>query len=113
MSSKAVCCVRRWGKSEPANGGRATTKHSVKSWEEDGWVGFDDILDSYNTQEGSQWDGLRHVGFTWEKAFYNGVTPEQVKATSKIGVHNWKDKIIGRGLLIDVYRFCTAAGRKI
>jgi hypothetical protein len=38
------------------------------------------------------------------KAFYNGVTPEQVKTTSKIGVHNWKDKIIGRGLLIDVYR---------
>jgi kynurenine formamidase len=110
---KAFRLDNRIGYAEPPIGGRATTKHSVKSYEEHGVLGFDDILDSYNTQEGSQWDGLRHVGFTWEKAFYNGVTLEQVKNTSKIGVHNWKDKIIGRGLLIDVYRYCTAAGRKI
>ena len=112
-NGKAFRLDNRIGYAEPPIGGRATTKHSVKSYEEHGVLAFDDILDSYNTQEGSQWDGLRHVGFTWEKAFYNGVTPEQVKTTSKIGVHNWKDKIIGRGLLIDVYRFCTAAGRKI
>ena len=110
---KAFRLDNRIGYAEPPIGGRATTKHSVKSYEEHGVLAFDDILDSYNTQEGSQWDGLRHVGFTWGKSFYNGVTPEQVKTTSKIGVHNWKDKIIGRGLLIDVFRFCTAAGGKI
>jgi len=26
---------------------------------------------------------------------------------------NWKDRIIGRGLLIDVYRYCMQAGRSI
>jgi len=26
---------------------------------------------------------------------------------------NWKDRIIGRGLLIDVYRYCTQAGRSL
>jgi kynurenine formamidase len=41
------------------------------------------------------------------------VTAEEVKTTSKIGIHNWKDKILGRGVLIDVYRYCTQNGRKI
>jgi hypothetical protein len=110
---KAFRLDNRVGYADPPIGGRAPTKHSVKSYEELGLLGFDDILDNYNTQEGSQWDGLRHVGLFKERAFYNGVTPEQLKTTSKIGVHNWKEKIIGRGLLIDVYRFCTESGRKI
>jgi kynurenine formamidase len=101
------------GYASPPIGGRAPARQTVKSYEEHGLLAFDDILDNYNTQEGSQWDGLRHVGFTWEKAFYNGVTAEEVKTTSKIGIHNWKDKILGRGLLIDVYRYCTENGRKI
>ena len=101
------------GYASPPIGGRVPARQTVKSYEEHGLLAFDDILDNYNTQEGSQWDGLRHVGFTWEKAFYNGVTAEEVKTTSKIGIHNWKDKILGRGLLIDVYRYCTENGRKI
>ncbi len=101
------------GYANPPIGGRVETKATVKSYEDYGILAFDDVLDNYNTQEGTQWDGLRHVGFTWEKKFYNGVTPQELKTTSKIGVHKWKDKIVGRGLLIDVYRYCTNAGRKI
>ena len=101
------------GYADPPIGGRVAVKSTVKSYEEYGILAFDDVLDNYNTQEGTQWDGLRHVGFTWEKAFYNGVTPAELKTTSKIGVHKWKDKIVGRGLLIDVYPYCTNAGRKI
>ena len=101
------------GYASPPIGGRAPARQTVKSYEEHGLLAFDDILDNYNTQEGSQWDGLRHVGLNRERAFYNGVTPEEVKTTAKIGIHNWKDKILGRGLLIDVYRYCTENGRKI
>ena len=37
---------------------RAPAKHNIMSFERFGLLGFDDSLDSYNTQEGSQWDGL-------------------------------------------------------
>lgn len=97
----------------PPLGGRATTAHSVVSHENLGMLGFDDLLDNYNTQEGSQWDGLKHVGHTRLQAFYNGATVEDVKQNRKLGVENWKDRIIGRGLLIDVYRHCTQTGRSI
>jgi len=97
----------------PPLGGRATTKHSAISHENLGILGFDDLLDNYNTQEGSQWDGLKHVGHTRLQAFYNGATVEDVKQNRKLGVENWKDRIIGRGLLIDVYRHCTQTGRSI
>ena len=32
---------------------------------------LDDIIDNYNTQEGSQWDGLGHYGRMSDKVFYN------------------------------------------
>jgi kynurenine formamidase len=97
----------------PPLGGRATTRHSTSSYEQLGILGFDDLLDNYNTQEGSQWDGLKHVGHMRLQAFYNGVTVKDVKENRKLGIENWKDRIIGRGLLIDVYRYCTQAGRSI
>ena len=43
-------------------------------------LGFDDMLDNYNTQEGAQWDGLGHVGNLKHQAFYNGKTSADVKA---------------------------------
>ena len=52
---------------------RRPAKHNIMSFESFGLLGFDDSLDSYNTQEGSQWDGLAHVGSPRYKAFYNGV----------------------------------------
>jgi kynurenine formamidase len=97
----------------PPLGGRATTKHTMVSHENLGMLGFDDLLDHYNTQEGSQWDGLKHVGHKRLQAFYNGATVDDVKGNRKLGVENWKDRIIGRGLLIDAYRYCTMQGRVI
>ena len=41
---------------------RKPAKHILSSFESYGLLGFDDMLDNYNTQEGSQWDGLGHVG---------------------------------------------------
>jgi len=98
---------------DPPLGLRPPAAHSIASHEAHGILMFDDQLDNYNTQEGSQWDGLKHVGHMRLKAFYNGVTVEDVKQNRKLGIENWKDRIVGRGVLIDAYRYCTEAGRRI
>ncbi len=72
----------------------------------------DDVLDNYNTQEGSQWDGLGHMAHRRHKAYYNGVTGEQIKSgpDGRLGIQRWSDKFVGRGLMIDAYGFRKARG---
>ncbi len=86
---------------------RNPAKHTITSFESYGLLGHDDSIDNYNTQEGSQWDGLGHVGHVRHKAFYNGVTDEQIKdgTGGKLGIHKWSNKVVGRGVLIDVRKF--------
>jgi kynurenine formamidase len=92
---------------------REPVHHTKKSFESYGLLGFDDVLDSYNTQEGSQWDGLGHVGNLGAQAYYNGVTNDQIKQTNKLGIHNWADRFVGRGVLIDAFRYREQAGRPV
>jgi kynurenine formamidase len=86
---------------------RNPAKHTITSFESYGLLGHDDSIDNYNTQEGSQWDGLGHVGHVRHKAFYNGVTDDQIKdgTGGKLGIHKWSNKVVGRGVLIDVRKF--------
>ena len=69
---------------------RSPAKHNIVSFEAFGLLGHDDSLDNYNTQEGSQWDGLCHVGHVRHRKYYNGVTDDQIKSSSggKLGIHN-------------------------
>lgn len=92
---------------------REPVQHTKKSFESYGLLGFDDVLDSYNTQEGSQWDGLGHVGNLAAQAYYNGVTNDQIKQTNKLGIHNWADRFVGRGVLIDASRYREQVGRPV
>lgn len=65
----------------------------------------DDKLDDFNTQEGSQWDGLSHVGLPDIESYYNGVKAEDIGPDSekkRLGIHLWADKFVGRGLLLDL-----------
>src|ERR1700730_16401809 len=64
----------------PARFERKHCKHVLSSFESYGRLGFDDMLDNYNTQEGAQWDGLGHVGNLRYQAFYHGKTADDVKA---------------------------------
>lgn len=75
----------------------------------------DDVLDNYNTQEGSQWDGFAHFGHARHKQFYNGVTVEEISVGDhrKLGIQRWADKFVGRGLLIDAYGFRKSQGRPV
>lgn len=92
---------------------REPVQHTKKSFESLGLLGFDDVLDQYNTQEGSQWDGLGHVGNLKAQAFYNGVTNDQIKQSAKLGIHNWADRFVGRGVLVDAFRFRADKGRPV
>lgn len=92
---------------------RDPVSHTKKSFASYGLLGFDDVLDSYNTQEGSQWDGLGHVGNLRAQAFYNGVKEDQITKTDKLGIHNWADRFVGRGLLIDACAYRNQQGRPL
>jgi kynurenine formamidase len=94
---------------------RAPAKHNIVSFERFGLLGHDDSLDNYNTQEGSQWDGFAHIGHVRYRAFYNGVTGDRIKdgPDGKLSIAKWKDRVVGRGVLIDVCRYTAAQGRPI
>ncbi|TVY14778.1 hypothetical protein LARI1_G007478 [Lachnellula arida] len=70
-----------------------------------GSASFDDEL-SFNTQSGSQWDGLRHAVYRDQTLLYNRVTKQEIMgpdSTDVLGLNKWHDKggIVGRGVLID------------
>lgn len=94
---------------------RSPARHTIVSFEQYGLLGHDDSLDNYNTQEGSQWDGLGHVGHVKHRAYYNGVTDDQIKdgTGGKLGIHKWSNKFVGRGVLLDVRRHTESLGRPI
>jgi kynurenine formamidase len=105
----------RIGYGDPPLFQRLPVRHNIISFEPFGILGHDDSLDQYNTQEGSQWDGLAHMGHPRHRAFYNGVTSDQVKdgPDGKLGIHHWADRFVGRGLLIDAFKYRAEQGRPI
>ena len=74
---------------------RAAFRHVVLG---EGW-GHDDMLEGWNTQSSSQWDGFRHVG-NRDHGFYGGV------ADGDHGIHHWARRgIAGRAVVVDVGRW--------
>jgi len=102
----------RLGFNDPPFFGRAQVRHTIVKL---GEVSHDDVIDNFNTQEGSQWDGLAHYGLASRRAFYNGVAPEEVRSGpgGRLSIHNWADKMVGRGVLIDVYGWRLKHGRAV
>ncbi len=97
---------------DPPLFGRAALKHQIVKL---GPFAHDDLIDNYNTQEGSQWDGLAHVGHFQHERFYGGVTVDQIKtgAGGRLSVHHWAAKFAGRGVLIDAYGYRKAHGKPV
>jgi kynurenine formamidase len=82
---------------EPPLFGRPAAQHTLTR-EYDGPY-HDDILDGFNTQSGSQWDGFRHARNPVH-GWYGGLREEQH------GVKHWAQRgIAGRGLLVDIGRW--------
>lgn len=111
QSGKVFRLDAKIGFAKPPLFGRASVVHRVSPL---GPTANDDILDSFNTQEGSQWDGLAHVGHPRLERFYNDVKVEETRdgENAKLGIHHWADKFVGRGVLIDAFGYRKKQGRE-
>jgi len=91
QSGKVFRLDAKVGFAKPPLFGRAAVSHQVLPL---GPTAHDDMLNNYNTQEGTQWDGLAHVGHFRLERFYNGVTVADVReaANAKLGIHHWANK---------------------
>ena len=98
------------GFAKPTLFGRATVGHRIVPLAP---FANDDVMDNFNTQEGSQWDGLAHVGHRWLERYYNGVQSSEIGPGGKLSIHEWAARFVGRGVLIDAFGFRKAKGRDL
>jgi kynurenine formamidase len=98
------------GFAKPPLFGRASVAHQVVPLAP---FANDDLVNNFNTQEGSQWDGFAHVGYPSRGCYYNGVQPDQIGPGGELSIHRWAGRFVGRGVLIDAFGFRKAGGRDI
>lgn len=110
QSGKVFRLDARVGFAKPPLFGRAAAEHRVVPLAP---MANDDFV-HFNTQESSQWDGLGHVGHVRHERYYNNVSSSEVRGgNAKLGIHHWKDKFVGRGLMLDVYGYRKAKGKPV
>jgi hypothetical protein len=69
---------------------------------------YDDYLDGFYLQGGTQWDGFLHVRDPTSGAFYNG------RRDLSVGIEAWARRgIAGRGVLLDLARWAIDEGEPI
>lgn len=95
--------------------GRRPIKHTFKPSPPARPTGLSDGLDDFDTQVSTQWDGLKHHYHPEHKLYYNGVTRDEVMREfgGKLGIENWANRFVGRGVLIDAVRYRESQGRPI
>ncbi|KAL1612221.1 hypothetical protein SLS60_000445 [Paraconiothyrium brasiliense] len=86
-------------------------------------VAFDDVY-TFNPQQSSQWDGLRHFSQpipgtegkkVEDRVFYGGTSAKEIRDRSgdRIGMQHWaREGIAGRGVLIDYASWAEKKGLK-
>lgn len=95
-----------WGKRfNPIHTMLATGTDAVSGVQDEGGIRFADDMVSLPLQCGTQWDGLGHIFFG--DKMWNGYDARLVDSTGakKNGIENTRDKMVGRGVLLDVARF--------
>ena len=100
------------GFADPPLFGRAALRHQIVKL---GPYAHDDLIDNYNTQESSQWDGFAHVGHFVHELFYGGVKVEEIKSGpgGRLSIHHWAAKFAGRGVFIDAFGYRKAHGKAV
>jgi len=94
------------GEIDPPLFGRSQWQHSVHELDRNY---FEDVIDGYNPQSSSQWDGFRHVRAR-ERGFYGGITDLE-GAGDALGIeHLALAGIAGRGVLLDVFGWSRRHG---
>ncbi|MEJ7584917.1 MAG: cyclase family protein [Acidimicrobiales bacterium] len=92
---------------DPPLFGRQPSVHTVTNEDDPRSTSHDDVLDAWNTQASSQWDGFRHIPHPIHR-FFNGL------AGTDHGIDHWAARgIVGRGVLADVGRWRESGGRPL
>jgi kynurenine formamidase len=66
---------------------------------------YDDVIDKFNTQSSTQWDGFRHYPHP-DHGFYGG------RRGDTHGVHHWASRgLAGRAVLVDIEHWAAARNR--
>ncbi|KAK0385334.1 hypothetical protein NLU13_7810 [Sarocladium strictum] len=126
VANAASTCIRtgrrvslNWEltKLDVANFDRAPLQHQIVPLL--GGVAYDDVY-TFNPQQSSQWDGLRHFSAPFpteadphRRLFYGGVTKAEIEDRSnlRIGLQHWaKEGICGRGVLLDYVEYAERHG---
>ena len=77
-------------------------------------IRYADDMVTMPTQSATHWDALGHIFFEEGRAkgerkiyMWNGYSPENVNCSGceKCGIQNYKDKMVGRGILLDMARY--------
>lgn len=106
-SGEAVSLNLSLGLIDPPLFGRPAPRHRV--YEHDRNT-FEDVLDQFNPQAASQWDGFRHVRAR-EAGFYGGVTDLDAVGPDRLSIERLAERgIAGRGVLLDVAGWFQATG---
>jgi kynurenine formamidase len=85
---------------DPPLFGRAALHHSVHQSDRNT---FEDVIDSYNPQSASQWDGFRHVRAR-EFGYFGGI--DAIEGSDRLGIEHFARRgVVGRGVLLDVARW--------
>ena len=100
------------GLPDPPLFGRAPHRHTVTG--DSTTTSHDDVLDNWNTQSSSQWDGFRHIRHHAVSddepgtGHFGGVDDDQH------GIDHWARRgIVARGVLADIGRWRAQQGRPI
>lgn len=94
---------------DPPLFGRARLAHTVIGV---GRNTREDVLDGFNPQSSSQWDGLRHVRAR-EHGFFGG-TVDLDADPGPLGMQHWaRQGIMARGVLLDLARWFAEQGRPL
>jgi hypothetical protein len=97
---------------DPPLFGRLGFTHTVTG--DDVSTSHDDILDGWNTQSSSQWDGFRHIRHHALREDGPGTGHFGGVDDADHGIDHWAGRgIVGRGVLADIGRWRDAQGRPI
>jgi hypothetical protein len=114
LATRGAVFALNWsmGLPDPPLFGRQPFTHTVTG--DENTTSHDDVLDNWNTQSSSQWDGFRHIRHFAARDDEPGTGHFGGVDDDDHGIDHWARRgLVGRGVLADIGRWREAQGRPI